>query len=100
MGLAVVSAHTSYTWEVHNLVFPSVGWKTRLKIGQEFFEWLWKAGCRRVIGKVLESNRYALAFNAKLGMERIGVNRAAFMKNGQLQNEVWFGISPKNPSWT
>lgn len=94
LGLAIVSAHSLIQWEAHNLLLPEIGWKKRVQVGQEFFEWLWKAGCMRVIGKVLASNRYAIKYNQFIGMEIIGENRLAVMKSNRLQNEIWFGISP------
>jgi hypothetical protein len=93
LGIAIVNAHSVVQWEVHNLLLPRVGWKKRIQVGREFFNWLWVAGCKRVIGKALASNRYAVKYNEIVGMERIGVNRKAFMKNGELVDEVWWGIS-------
>ncbi len=95
LGLAIVNAHSVIQWELHNLLLPRVGWKTRVRAGEAFFEWLWAAGCKRVIGKVLASNRYALKYNQVIGMEIIGTNHSAVMKGGRLVDEVWFGISPK-----
>jgi len=94
LGLAIVNAHSVIMWEIHNLLLPEVGWKKRVQVGREFLDWLWKAGCKRVIGKVVESNRYALKYNELMGMERIGTNRMAVMKSNHLQSEIWFGISP------
>lgn len=92
-GLAMVNAHSMILWEVHNFILPSVGWKTRTRIARAFLNWLWSCGCKRVIGKVLVTNRYALRFNESMGMERIGTNRRAFLKGGVLQDEVWLGLS-------
>lgn len=95
LGIAIVNAHSCILWELHNMLMPRIGWKKRVQVGQAFFEWLWAAGCKRVIGKVLASNRYALKYNQVIGMEIIGTNRAAVMKGGVLVDEVWMGISPK-----
>lgn len=94
LGLAIVNMMTCIQYEIHNCILQFVGWKQRIEIGKAFFEWLWAAGrCRRVIGKVIGSNRYAFRYNEMLGMEVFGVNRNAFMKNNRLQDEIWFGIS-------
>lgn len=93
LGLAIASKHSEIQFEVHNAILPWVGWKKRIQIGIKFFEWLWAAGRKRVIGKVIASNRYALKYNEFVGMERIGVNSKAFMHKGELVDEVWFGIS-------
>ncbi len=93
LGLAICNAHTLGMWEVHNLMLPTVGWKKRVKVATEFFQWLRSCGCWRVIGKALAYNRYAIRFNETIGMERIGVNQKAFMRDGVLQDEVWFGLS-------
>lgn len=92
-GLAMVNAHSMILWELHNFILASVGWKKRCAIAATFLDWLWAHGCKRVIGKVVETNRYALRFNEHMGMERIGVNRRAFLKDGVLLNEIWLGLS-------
>ncbi len=92
-GLAMVNAHSMILWEVHNFILASVGWKKRCAIARAFLDFLWAHGCKRVIGKVLVTNRYALRFNESMGMERIGVNRRCFLKDGVLQDEVWLGLS-------
>lgn len=93
LGVAICSAHSRYEWEIHNCLLPSLGWKKRLLVAKEFFEWLTIAGCRRVLGKVVASNRYALVFNKSIGMEMFGVDRKSFMRNGQLQDQYYFGLS-------
>lgn len=96
LGVAIINRHSAVQYEVHNAILsrPGIGWKRRIQIGKAFFEWIWAAGrCRRIIGKVVGSNRYAMRYNEALGMDCFGVNRNAFMKNGILQDEIWFGIS-------
>lgn len=92
-GISIVNAHSRFKWEIHNAILPNVGWKKRVQIGQQFLEWLWASGCKRVIGRVVESNRYAIKYNKFMGMEMVGIERRSFMKGGYLQNEVYFGIS-------
>lgn len=96
LGVAIIMRHSLVQYEVHNAILPrpGVGWKKRIEIGKAFFEWIWAAGrCRRIIGKVVGSNRYAMRYNEALGMDVFGVNRNAFMKDKRLQDEIWFGIS-------
>lgn len=93
LGIAIMALHSRIMVEVHNALLPHVGWKRRVRIGKEFFEWLWRAGRLRAIGKVPEYNRYAMKFNRAIGMSEFGVNEKCFIKGGRLQAEVWFGIS-------
>ena len=93
LGLVIAGVHSMVQLELHNALLPSVGWKTRLRAFKELMDWLYSYGCRRVIGKVPAYNEYAIKFNDYAGMERIGVNKAAFMKHGKLQDEIWFGMS-------
>lgn len=93
IGMAIANKHSEVQIEIHNALLPEIGWKKRVQAGRELLEWLWAAGRKRVIGKVIASNRYALKYNEFMGMERIGTNRAAFLKDCVLQDEVWFGIS-------
>lgn len=93
LGIAICAAHSAVQLEVHNAILPHVGWKKRLRIVHEFFTWLGECGYKRVIGKVPESNRYAVAFNEAAGMERFGENKLAIQKSGILESEIWFGVS-------
>lgn len=94
LGIAIFSLHSQVQVEIHNALLPWVGWKKRVQVGREFFAWLWSAGRKRIIGKVIASNRYAIAYNKAIGMEEFGVNKKAFLKDGVLYDEHWFGISP------
>ena len=93
LGITVTAAHSMICVEAHNALLPHVGWKRRLRAAKEFWSWLAGCGCRRVIGKVPANNRYAIAFNKAAGMKIFGINEKAFMKDGGLQDEVWFGLS-------
>jgi hypothetical protein len=93
VGLAMVGAHNAICWEVHNAIPGHIGWKKRIAIGKEFLDWLWSCGCKRVMGRVLAGNRYALRYNEALGLEVFGVNKKCFKKNNALCDEIWLGIS-------
>jgi hypothetical protein len=64
-----------------------------LQAAKEFLEWIRAAGCRRMLGKVVISNRYAMKFNEAIGMKCFGVDEASFMRDGYLQDQAYFGIS-------
>lgn len=94
LGILIFGLHSAIQYEIHNLLLPHVGWKRRVATGYAMWEWLWKSGsCQRVIGKVIESNRYTLRFNEVIGMKVFGRNEKAVLQSGRLQDEIWFGIS-------
>lgn len=93
LGFVIVNKHSEVQVELHNALLPAVGWKTRVQVGREFILWLWAAGRKRIIVKVLASNRYSLKYTEFIGMKQFGVNSRSFLKDGLLQDEVWFGIS-------
>lgn len=93
LGVVIVSRHSRVLWEVHVALYPYIGWKLRLRAARAFLEWIERAGCRRVIGKVPAYNKYAIAFNRAAGMNVFGINHKAFLKHNMLHDEIWFGLS-------
>ena len=93
LGLVIVKAHNHIQWVAINLMLPKVGWKRRVRAAHEFFAWVSSCGCRRLISKVSVSNRYAIKFNEIVGMVPFALNPDCFLEDGQMQSEVWFGLS-------
>jgi hypothetical protein len=91
-GIAIC-ARSGVRWEVHNAMMPEVGWKKRLEITRAFWQWAGQCGCRRVFGRVAQSNRYTLRFNKEAGMTLIGIDKKTVMRGGVLEDEHLFGIS-------
>lgn len=92
-GIAQVNIHSRIEFEVHQALLPELGWKKRIEIAKAFFELLRAAGCKRVLGKVVISNRYIMKFNSAIGMEMFGVDEQSFMRNGRLEDQAYFGLS-------
>jgi RimJ/RimL family protein N-acetyltransferase len=96
LGLWMLHPHNSICWEIHTALLPSAwGERARLAAGM-LGQWIWAhTPCRRVITNVPDNNRLARRFALAAGMTEFGVNRASFLKNGQLRDQTLLGISPR-----
>jgi hypothetical protein len=94
LGCWIFIPQNGVCWEVHTALLPCA-WGERGQLAARLLPiWIWAASCcKRIITNVPTSNRLALHFAYKAGMEVFGVNRASYMKNGILYDQVMLGIS-------
>lgn len=98
IGLWVFHPHNAVCWEMHLQVLPWAWGPVGSEAGREVIEWFWEQTiCQRIIGIVPASNRLALHFMLKTGMRIFGVNEASFRKDGNLIDQICFGISKPEP---
>lgn len=95
LGMWMLHPHNSVCWECHMCYLPPA-WGSRASLaGRMLPEWVWEhISCRRIIGNVPACNRLAVAYMKRIGFEEFGINRASFLKNGQLYDQICLGISP------
>ena len=55
--------------------------------------------CLRLTGSIPEYNRLAIRFARASGWKQFGVNEKSHMKNGQLHDQILFGISKSELAW-
>ena len=95
LGLWMLHPHNSICWECHTCYLPPAWGSRAFVAGQMLPEWVWEhIPCRRIIGNVPSCNRLALAYMKRIGFEEFGVNRASFLRNGRLYDQICLGISP------
>ena len=99
LGMWLVHPHNFITCSVHTCMLPEGRGKRGLEGARLCAAWVWEnTQYRRIITEVPETNRLALAFAKKAGMEQFGVNPKSFQKNGTIQDIIMLGISsPEEP---
>jgi RimJ/RimL family protein N-acetyltransferase len=99
LGFWFFVPQTHVCWEAHIVLTPTCRGKRGIALTGAMFAWLWAhTECRRLVAAVPVYHRRAVRFCALVGMERIGVNRRAFLRRGRLHDTVLFGISPPEES--
>lgn len=93
-GLFMVHAHNSVCYEMHTCLLPRT-WGAQAKVAaQLLLKWAFEdTDCQKMITAVPAYNRAALRFAKAGGMMQEGVNRASFMKNGVLIDQIMLGIT-------
>lgn len=99
LGFWFFAPQTHVCWEVHIVLQPTCRGRRGIALTRAMLAWLWAhTECRRLVAAVPAYHRAAARFCALMGMERIGVNRKAFLRRGQLHDTVLFGISAPGES--
>ena len=96
-ALWLLAPHSRVCWEFHSVLSPAWRGKRAIALFRQMFAWVFNpenTECRRLLTNVPEFNRPAGLMARWIGMETIGVNRKAFLRDGRLQNLTLFGISP------
>lgn len=86
-------------WETHACMLPGAWGAQATRCARELFAWLWRATpCRRLVASIPVYNRPALAFAARIGMTRFAVNERSYMRDGELHDQILFGLSRPEPN--
>lgn len=98
-GVFLVHAHNMYCYEMHTCLLPRT-WGAQAKTAaQMLLRWAFEqTECQKMITAVPAYNRPALRFAKAGGMVQEGINRASFMRNGELIDQIMLGITKQE--WT
>jgi RimJ/RimL family protein N-acetyltransferase len=95
LGLWMLHPLNGICWEVHTALMPVAWGEKGLEAAHLLPDWIWEnTPCRRIVTNVPSTNRLALHFALRAGMTIFGVNRASYLKDGKLCDQVCLGISP------
>jgi RimJ/RimL family protein N-acetyltransferase len=94
-GLFTFLPDSNVCWQVHVSMLPEFWGEKAKQAGAEIVPWIWeRTPCRRIIASVPIINRLALRYGVKvMGLQPFGVNKASFLKNGQMWDQVLLGVS-------
>jgi len=95
-GVFLVHAVRASCFEVHTCLLPRLkgagaAQAARLLIAHVFGT----IGARKLITNVPASNRPALRFAKASGLQIEGINRASFLRNGVMEDQIMLGITDK-----
>lgn len=103
LGLFIFAPENSCTMDVHTCLLPAALFppadqpdapSRSSTAARGVIEWIWRnTSCRRIVTRVPAPNRLALRFARMAGMMEWGRNPMSWLKNGQLHDQIYLGIS-------
>lgn len=92
-GVFILVPQNAATVEVHTCLRKPL-WGAAIEATKQGIRWVWEnTNFQRIVTNVPAPNRLAAKLSEKSGMEMYGVNKASFLKDGHLYDQVLFGIS-------
>lgn len=93
-GVFMVHQANSYCCEMHTCLLPQMWGTEAARAAQMLLRWAFmETECRKMITNVPAYNRAAFRFAKAGGMQQEGINRASFMRNGQMIDQIMLGIT-------
>lgn len=94
LGFAAFLPRNRVMCEAHICFLPRAYGERAQMAFRAMLDWVWRnTQYKRIVGEIPISNRRALAFVRKAGVEAYGINKASKMRNGILEDQVALGIS-------
>lgn len=92
MGFFAISAINSICYEIHTVMHPKT-WGRSLKYAKEVIVWIFEnTPCKKLITFVPADNPQALSLAINSGMEKEGILKKSFLKNGVLLDQHILGV--------
>lgn len=99
LGMFVFIPESRICWRIHVCLLPCAYGRSA-DAGRAVTRWIFEhSSCVRLTGSIPEYNRLAIRFARALGWKQYGVNEKSHMKNGQLHDQILFGISKSELAW-
>ena len=93
MGLWMFVPRNVICWEVHTCLLKRA-WGRSVELARGCVAWIWaNTSVQRIISEVPANNPLALRLALKSGMTVFGTNERSSLKNGELIDCTWVGIS-------
>jgi RimJ/RimL family protein N-acetyltransferase len=93
-GVFLVHAMNSVCYQMHTALLPCIWGQDAANAAQMLLAWAFNdTDCQKMITAVPAYNRAALRFAKAGGMTQEGINRASFMRNGALIDQIMLGIT-------
>lgn len=94
VGVFMYHPHSFILFEVHTCILPLYRGDPALKAARDGLAWMIEhTPAQKIITHVPSSNVLALRFARRVGMQDEGVNRASYMKQGELLDQHLLGIT-------
>lgn len=93
MGMMMFLPQSSVCWEVHCCLLPAC-WGRTTEAARGAFAFLFRhTQAQRIVANIAAYNKLAIRLAVRSGMEMFGANRASWLRNGELHDQLCFGIS-------
>lgn len=93
-GVFLVHAVNSICYQMHTCLLPRIWGPGAARAAQLLLEWAFtETPCEKMTTAVPAYNRAALRFARAGGMKDEGNNRASFLRNGALVDQIMLGIT-------
>lgn len=98
-GVFLVHARGALCFEVHTCLLPRIWGKDSMAASALLLRYVFTVmGAKKLVTNVPANNRHALRFAKANQMQIEGVNRASFLRNGEMEDQIMLGITQKE--WT
>lgn len=95
-GVFLVHALNSICYQMHTCLLPRIWGRGAANAAQMLLAWAFnETACQKMTTAVPAYNRAALRFARAGGMTQEGINRASFLRNGALIDQIMLGITKK-----
>lgn len=96
LGVFLVHAHNLVCYEMHTCLLPKAWGAKAAQAAQMLLRWAFTdLPCQKMVTNVPAYNRAALRFAKAGGMTQEGINRASFLRDGELMDQIFLGITKK-----
>lgn len=93
-GVFMVHARGAACYEMHTCLLPRLHGEQAARAAQLLAAWSFhETPCRKLITAVPAYNRRARRFALAGGMREEGINRASYLRNGQMIDQIMLGIT-------
>ncbi|WP_151687285.1 DUF2824 family protein [Acinetobacter nosocomialis] len=91
-GFFMLARHNSLSVEIHTCLLPSLRGSKAVEAGKLILKLIFE-NHQKVISWIPEKNRKAKLFAQMLGFQVEGINRASFLKDGELLDQFLVGLT-------
>ena len=98
VGIFAFVPETELIYRFHPAIAPEFWGKPQsLAAGKLAVNWLWKhTNAKKIVGKVPIIYKDLLKWGQRLGFAREGIQRRSFLRNGELLDQYYMGISKED----
>lgn len=94
IGVFLVHPRGVQCLEMHTCLLPIAWGPTAAHAAQLLLKWAFQSGnCRKMVTSVPAYNRAALRFAKAGGMTQEGINRASYLHNGEMVDQIMLGVT-------
>lgn len=99
VGVFLVHPLNSYCFEMHTCLLPNAWGSPAGQAVKLLGRWVFgETACRKLVTNVPAYNRLALRFAKAGGLQQEGINRASYMHDGEMLDQIVLGITKEE--WT